>query len=644
MNVPYRQEKAGIVTTNLRRDTGRILAMITLFCTIGLNACTPSPAPLPTLTPSLPASSEVKPDPTQSLSTPTPLPELSEVQMTVNGAPYAFAHPLQIIDGTLWLPSVELFQFINRKEVSVTDDFISTGGDNLQGVFSNCHFWIGRTGENTYTADTEGTIWFESDSPPFAEDGEVYLSEKMIEDCVGDFIQFDTENKTASLVVANKRLSPMQEKNPNQTTFYKLKNASELNDSRIGNLVSGMVKTPVETWLSEVSRMKEFGFTRARSTLNASDGLAVDASLGDIEQKTPEEYIQIYKAMKDAGITTRYSLSFWDLENRENGGDITRQRLSSEDEVERYLEYVRMVVTDLKGLVAEYELWNEPDANSDWYQRIEPEDYIAAAKQAIPIIREIDPQARIVLAATSSYVDLPCQEYSKIILESDILPMGDIISLHTVNNDASPVFLSDYYYNYDAMWQNIKTLAEEHGFKGEYYADELNYRSHYSLDILAPEEGNYHPYEPEVAAKYFARMIAINLGMNISVGTSGTNEFERTVEAAMIRNMAYLLDGLEAFPFDVQVESESEMTRNYTFKDDTGTLYVFLWNDGEAKVESQDVISSIFIEGRNATAITAYDPYLMNVQELVFENSADGITMDNLLLRDYPLIYKIETK
>ena len=562
--------------------------------------------------------------------------------MTVNGAAYSFTHPLKIIEDTLWLPSVELFQFINRKEVSVNDEFISTGGDKLDGVFSNCHFWIGQTGENTYTDDTEGTVWFESDLPPFAEDGEVYLSEKMIEDCIGEFIQFDEEKMTASLTVANKVLRPMQEGETTQVTFYRLKSASELKDSRIGNLVSGMVKTPFEGWLADVPRMKEFGFTRARSTLNASDGLSVDDSLGDIEKTTPADYIEIYKAMKDAGIITRYSLSFWDLENRENGGSITKQRLSSEDEVERYLDYVRMVVTDLKGLVTEYELWNEPDANSDWYQRIEPEDYIAVAKRAIPIIREIDPQARIVLAATSSYVDLPCQEYSRIILESDILPLGDIISLHTVNNDASPVFLSDYYYGYDAMWQDIKSVAEEHGFKGEYYADELNYRSEYSLNVLGPEEGNYHPYEPEIAAKYFARMIAVNQGMDISVGTSGTNEVGRPVEAAMIRNMAYLLDGLKAYPFEVQVESESDLMRYYTFKDEAGSLYVFLWNDGEAMVESQDISGSVFIEGKNAQAITAYDPYLMNVQELVFENATEGIRVENLLIRDYPLVYKIE--
>jgi hypothetical protein len=627
------------VLTAKKQQATKFLIVFLLIISFGLSACSTQSSPTPISTSSSAPENTTFPTETPLLPTPTSRPE---VAMTVNGAPYSFSNPLQIIDSSLWLPSVELFNFIEREEVSLNDGFISTAGNNSNGKYSNCHFWIGKTGENTYSPDTEGDIWFSSDLPPFSYNGEVYLSEKMIEDCVGEFIQFDEENNSVSLTLGNKILSAMQENNPNSVTFYKLKKASELNDSRIGNLVSGMVKTPATVWLDDVPRMKIYGFTRARSTLNATDGLSIEPSLGNIEEHTPQDYIEIYKSMKDAGIITRYSLSFWDLENRQNGGSISKQRLSSEDEIERYLDYVRMVVTDLKGLVAEYELWNEPDANVDMYQRIEPEDYIAVAKRAIPIIREIDPQAKIVLAATSSYVDLPCQKYTRKILESDILPMGDILSLHTVNNDASPVFLSDYYYGYDSMWQDIKSLAEEHGFTGEYYADELNYRSEYSLTVLGPEEGNYHPYEPEIAAKYFARMIAINEGMDISVGTSGTNEIGRPIEGKMIQNMAYLLDGLKAFPFEVQATSQAELIREYTFSDEAGNLYVFIWNDGAANVESQDVTASILIPGKSADQVTAFDPYLMNEQSLVFENTDLGLQMDRVLLRDYPLLYKIE--
>jgi hypothetical protein len=106
--------------------------------------------------------------------------------------------------------------------------------------------------------------------------------------------------------------------------------------------------------------------------------------------------------------------------------------------------------------------------------------------------------------------------------------------------------------------------------------------------------------------------------------------------------MAYLLDGLKAYPYDLQVEAQSDLIRHYTFKDEAGNLYIFIWNDGEAEVESRDVSGSVLIDGKSAKTVSAYDPYLMNVQTLVFDNSAEGIEMDHLVFKDYPLLYKIE--
>jgi hypothetical protein len=115
------------------------------------------------------------------------------------------------------------------------------------------------------------------------------------------------------------------------------------------------------------------------------------------------------------------------------------------------------------------------------------------ARQVIPIIKSIDPDVKIVVGATSSYIDTACQEYTQKILDSDIVALADIISIHAVNNDASPIFHSDYYYGYDAMWNKIKIAAEAHGFKGEYLADELNYRSQYSFECFTARDRRLSP-------------------------------------------------------------------------------------------------------------------------------------------------------
>ena len=621
---------------NIIKPTLHLILFVILTFSIGLSACAPQTPPAVPEAISVPDSTEFAVTESPIFLTYTAVPTL---EITINSFSYSFNQSPQIIDHTLWLPAREVFELLERPDINETDTYISSADYDLNQIFKNCHFPVGG---KSYSPDTENNIWIESELEPFIQGNAVYLTEKMLEDCIGDFIQFDFNRNKVDLRIKNKEISQLQSGNSNPISFIHLKEIEELDDSRIGCLVSGCVNNPASDWIGWANTLKADGFSRARITLNASDGPAVNSNLVGIEKEIPPEYAAVYRKLKELGITTRYSLSFWDLDYRQNGGEISHSRLKSGQEVDRYLEYVRMVVTSLKGLVSEYELWNEPDANSDWYQRIDPEVYVEVAKRAIPIIREIDPQAKIVLISSSSYIDQPVQEYSKVILESDILPLADAISLHTVNNDASPVFKNEYYYGYDKMWQNIKKTAEENGFSGEYYADELNYRSNYSLAVLQPEPGEYHPYEPIIAAKYIGRMIAINLGMDISVGTSGTNSTGRPIEGKMIRNMAYLLDHLQAVPFPVEVQSKAARIRYYTFEDSQGDLYITLWNDGEAKMNDEDIEALLLVKNVTADSVTAINPYLLNEQILNFENASDGVAVDQILLKDYPILYILD--
>lgn len=420
-----------------------------------------------------------------------------------------------------------------------------------------------------------------------------------------------------------------------------LKDENELVDSRINCIVDNVIRDPVSTWSEWVTGLKYDGFTRVRISLNSLDGSTVDFSYAIVEERLPDDYVNLFRQMKALGIKTRYSLSFWDMEYQQNGGVIRKDRLSTSGEIERYLAYVQMVVTSLKGLVDGYELWNEPNANYNLYQRITPEDYIKMARLTIPLIREIDPQAKIVYAS-SVYMNENSRQYSMDILQSDVITLADGISLHSVNNDASPIFLSDFYTGYDAMWNEIKSIAEANGFHGEYIADELNYRSNDSFALQPEDNGNLHPYEPEIAAKYIGRMIAINLGLDISVGTSGTNAYKRPIEGNMIRNMAYLFDGLHANSFPVNVHSESEHVRYYTFVDEHRNKYIAIWDDGEAKVISDNFAGSIIIDDTSAMSVMVMDPFNSKMQNVKFSNVENEVLLDEINITDFPTIYKIE--
>lgn len=72
------------------------------------------------------------------------------------------------------------------------------------------------------------------------------------------------------------------------------------------------------------------------------------------------------------------------------------------------------------------------------------------------------------------------------------------------------------YYEYPSIVQEIIDIASAHGFEGEYIADEIQWLSGKKADPGEPL------YSEIIAAKYFARGIIMNQGMDITTGLSGT--------------------------------------------------------------------------------------------------------------------------
>lgn len=444
--------------------------------------------------------------------------------------------------------------------------------------------------------------------------------------------------------VVTDQLNSFQTGNTNPVSVLQLKDPEELTDTGVTTFVSGMIKIPINNWYDWAqNQVKKDGFTVVKGVLNFVEAPDVDMSYAYIEEEMPQDYLDFYRYLNNNGIKIRYCLDFWDMQHRLDGGTISKGRLSSEAEVQRYLDYVKMVVTSLKGLGVSYELWNEPDVSYDdyQYQYIEPEDYIKVAKRAIPLIRELDPGATIALPGTASYYNLNTQAYTKTILNSDVVQLADAITLHPIY-DVSPETLPDYYYGYDNMWTGIKATAEKNGFHGQYRADEITYSSTDFPKFRMPELGDYEPYEPQVAAKYYGRMMAINRGLDILVGTGGTNSYERVYEGRMIRNMAYLLEGLDAVGLPVNVESKLEKVRYYTFEDAQGNLYLAIWNDNTAAVNCEGIECNISIPNTSSDFVTAMDPLNSLQQNLIASNKAGSLVLEKVILKDYPLIIKVQ--
>ena len=374
-------------------------------------------------------------------------------------------------------------------------------------------------GDSSYGTDSNR---FTTDLPPIRYDGEIYLSREMISNVFGDILECGEQGTIANLRIEGLYLDNAQQGNGNVYQKLALKDVYELGDTRLSTMVSGCYNTPAQDWLGWIDEQRAEGFTEIRFSVNHTDNASPDYARTDylsVERDFPDEYKQVFEYAHEKGMTVRYVLGFWDYQYRADGGEFSYDRMGTQGEIDRYIDYVKMTVTELRGLVDRYELWNEPDANYGVHQMIQPKDYINMAVQAIPAIKAIDPDTEVIMLSSCGFLTNEDMRYTLEILDSDAAALADGISLHTVNMDAMPQNRSDYYYNYENMMNELRDTAKANGFDGVIIADELNYRSHYSISVLQPEDPNFfYATEPEIAAKNIARMMVINRGIGIYVG------------------------------------------------------------------------------------------------------------------------------
>ncbi|MBM3152221.1 MAG: hypothetical protein FJZ96_08505, partial [Chloroflexi bacterium] len=114
-------------------------------------------------------------------------------------------------------------------------------------------------------------------------------------------------------------------------------------------------------------------------------------------------------------------------------------RFATQQDIDRYSNFVCFMVQHFKGRIAYYEILNEPDTNTPW-GGISVEAYSTLIKQIVPVIRSEDPGAKIVIGATGGYwvTDFPGYgefsrytlhtDYLTALLKSGVAPLADVIS------------------------------------------------------------------------------------------------------------------------------------------------------------------------------------------------------------------------
>lgn len=439
----------------------------------------------------------------------------------------------------------------------------------------------------------------------------------------------DGSTSTFSLPTTGVRLSELlQEGNDLPVRPFYALSSEDLEDNRIGTHVD------FHCWDYELAllEMAGLGLKRVRLTFNEME---VPIDLGRPDFSIGQDDDDWIDGMVDRGMDVTYILGFWDKQYQADGGELPCSRFKTEGEIQRYLDYVRIVVGHLKDRVQYYEIWNEPNTGA-CTQAIEAQDYVNLVRRVVPVIRQEYPKAKVVVGAVTWLHDSSSQDYLMAIVSSDIMPMVDAISWHPFYG-ASPAYadVAEYYNIYPSLVQKIKTLASESGFKGEYKADELTWRTPLTVN---PD----HPwtYDEITAAKYYARSIVMHLGMDVSAAPDVDSRL--TITYVAVRNLATVMAGTTPANLDVVIKSEATNVMSYGFTGPDGDKMFALWTDGTAVENDPGVITRLTFGGLEEVGkVVGLDVLYGFEQELVTERENGYLVINNLLVKDYPIILRI---
>jgi len=409
------------------------------------------------------------------------------------------------------------------------------------------------------------------------------------------------------------------------TKFNSLK-SERLEDNRIGDM--WVLDKDVDPFA--VSRTNDLGLKWVRISFDWFDWdeVADNGEYSTFEINSRQK--GVIEDLDSKGVNIVYTLLFWDEEIQPESEEYSR--FKTEDEIERYIEYVRFIVGEIKDHVDYYEILNEQNHNEGTQQKVGLDDYVNLVKRVAPIIREEDPGAKVIAGSVSDSRQEEPRQYLLDFIESDAMPIVDGISFHPMYGTSPEYEIHEqFYYDYPSFIQQVKNTASANGFTGEYIVEELVWRTPRTSFPDEPWE-----YSNAEAAKYYARGIVINLGLDMAAGIAGEEYDHVEPIKTVIKNLCTAMAGATPTELEVEIQSDATNIRTYSFTLSNGDKLIALWTDGVAVDNNPGVSASITlpISIQSATGIDVLEGY---TQPLTTEGNSIG----NLIIRDYPTIIKL---
>jgi hypothetical protein len=444
----------------------------------------------------------------------------------------------------------------------------------------------------------------------------------------------DTEGSTStfSAPTSGERLIvALQEGNSHPKTYLQPGRPVELAPNLIGDTFP-LDRHPQpcpraeEDW--SFTHVDNLGLTWVRLSLDRIE-LETARSAGDYSQfEVNACQDEIVSLLADNDVTILYTIVYWDEElHAENYPDY-----GQEEEIQHFLDYTRLIVSHFRGRIQYYEILNEAVVFVDLA------DYINLIRRVVPVIRQEDPEARIVVGGASNLLYQDSVDYVFGLAGSDVMPLVDGINLHPMYG-SSPDYddLREYYYDYPAFIRSLQDTASTQGFSGEYFAEEMAWR-------MAFNAFEYEPwaYSETVAAKYYARGIVINRGLGLYAGIGGPDYDTVPEIIRVVQSLTAIMAGAEPTEGPpMQIDSEAPNIRSYWFSLSDGGTLLAVWTDGVAVDDDPGTLATVTLPGFSAEEVTGIDVLYGFEQPLVFEDDGGDLVIPDLLVRDYPIILRL---
>ena len=329
-----------------------------------------------------------------------------------------------------------------------------------------------------------------------------------------------------------------------------------------------------------------------------------------------------------------------------------------------FVNYASWMAKHFKGRISAYEIWNEENSWAWFGTPPSPVAFGRLVRDAARRIKQIDPHVKVVFGGTAALAPT----FLKAALAQGAGPYLNAIAFHPYGLpkpegaegaldvvDGKQVGISAAklgFHDYAETLAGVRRWIAPYCPKAQLWADEWN--------VIVQRQGMAYPGVSELTqAEMLARFYVTNLFYNVHAfwwslyNNNGDTEWAVLRSADMSRMPSFYTCQAICTTFSgakpdrhvkAQLLTAAPDKTLWTFRGRHGSLLLAAYSaiaTARMKDHAPGVPGTIVIHGLHPHLVEAIDPLYGKTQRLDFTDTADGVKIPGLLIRNYPLILRI---